>query len=183
MAVQIQEDTGLPDMMESLHLDAKSLAPRECKIILEDCKVLHELKNFCVAIGDRALAKQYTTIQCLLRSLQNLKECIGDKEKLATWIEKEHPLMSDMVAIPGSGSYKRGLPPEMEKQSVRTARNTVQHIPAIYQERHRKLTEILCKLSNNARECLKAGIKIQDVEDAWDLALQEANYSFLSDHK
>lgn len=180
MATQNTEDVGLPDMMESLHLDAKSLAPGECKIILEDLKVLSELKTFRPGIGDLPLrAGQYTTMQGILKGLQNLKKCIGDIDEMARWLEEQDPHMSNMVEIPGTRKY-RGGPSEMEKQSMERARQLVTHIPMMYQQHHRRLTEILCKLSNNARECLKAGIKIQDIEDAWDLALQEANYSFLS---
>ena len=55
----------------------------------------------------------------------------------------------------------------------------VQKLPSYQTLWHRDVASLLDQLTPNARECLRAGLKFREIEDAWDAALQESNYAFL----
>jgi hypothetical protein len=48
---------------------------------------------------------------------------------------------------------------------------------------HTQIAELLDQLSDSGRQCLMAGLKMQDVADAWHDAIQDRNYAYLQPDK
>jgi hypothetical protein len=100
--------------------------------------------------------KQWTTIQELLEYLGTLLEAYDEE----AWIKNANPSYAHIA-------------------NMDTAKSIRKVLPVGFRESHRKLAELISKLSYNAKEFLKAGATMQSIEDAWDIALQESNYSFM----
>jgi hypothetical protein len=121
--------------------------------------VLPKLRDMHICAGDwriRCRNNQWTTIQELLEYLGTLLEAYDEE----AWVENSKHWM--------------GWSANMD-----TAKRIRKFLPLIFRESHRKLAELISQLSYNAKEFLKAGATMQSIEDAWDIALQESNYSFM----
>lgn len=73
---------------------------------------------------------------------------------------------------------------EREERAYSTMQELLRDLKALEDEalhtrRHQQLAAMLCNLSPNAIEGLRQGLDLQEMEDAWNLVLQETNYSFL----
>jgi hypothetical protein len=140
-------------------------APRDIKVILEDLKILPKLQDFRMAIGDVPLLHpppfSYTTIQEILCDLQSIQP---GKFKKAAFVK--------MLK-----SYHRSYSPDWAESVSKMAAS---HLPAIYKGCQQNLAELTAQLSPNARQCLKTGMKFQDMEKTWNSAIEDANNYFAS---
>lgn len=151
----------------NLHTDAdlKLLAPRETKDLLKDLDVLPKLKRFPLNFGDVFLIQDrehcYTTLNEILEDIQSIPKLeLVDQEAL-----------TDRILL-----LNRGRNRELAKQA---AGMVCRESAKMHFDAHVRFAQLLDQLSSSARECLVAGLKIQDVTDAWENALQERNYAIL----
>lgn len=149
----------LSGAMEGLSISEKEMvlmaAPKAAKDILQDLKILYQLRDLKLRVGDVVVGtrKQWGTLHELLEDLRSLESSFDEAE---------------FAKRPGMNAHMA--------QVVRT------HLPSATKHTHRTIAQLMSELTNNARECLKSGMRVQDVEDAWDAKLQEINYSFLQHH-
>jgi hypothetical protein len=160
--------------IESIQLAPKDvrviLAPGDVKVILEDLKIIAKLQNVRITAGDlgailpnRGWGREsrsspivpYNTLQELLEELKTLPDTY-DEEK---WMKFSKPFMQHNANM------------DMAKR-IRT------WIPDIVSETHRVIAGLTAQLSRKARDCLKDGMKFQDLEQAWNTAIVEANNYF-----
>lgn len=138
-------------------------APHTARDILEDLKILPQLRGMRLITPGISFALDSgnapTTIQELLNNVQKLDGGYTEDDVLQL--------------------YLRSRDRTMREQDKEEAARIHAALPAFYKHFHRSIAQLTLQLSNNAQECLRAGISIQDVEDAWDKSLQEMNYSFL----
>jgi hypothetical protein len=159
--------------IESIQLAPKDvrviLAPGDVKVILEDLKILEKLKNVRITAGDMAIMPDrgwgrdmrsspivtYDTLQELLEELKTLPDTYDEE----SWIKFSKPFLH-------------------HNANMDTAKLIRTMIPKIVSETHRVIAGLTAQLSRKARECLKAGMKFEDLEQAWNTAIVEANNYF-----
>ena len=145
--------------------------PLETATILQDLKVLPQLKNVRITAGDLSILPNrgwgremrsspivpYSTLQEILEELKTLPDTY-DEEK---WMKFSKPFLQ-------------------HNANMDTAKLIRTMIPDIVCNTHRTVTGLIAQLSQCVQECLRAGLPIQTIEDALDRKLQEANYTFAS---
>lgn len=137
-------------------------APYGADNILRDLTILPLLRGMRFKAGDLPIVLNaepnagYVTLQELLNDLRTLVDRYDEE----LWISKQAALIGHSASMP-------------------TARLVRAMLPGVVKEYHRKVGGLVAQLSYHAKECLKAGVPIQDIEDSWDLALQEENYTYL----
>lgn len=139
---------------------SKLMAPPPSNIC-EDLQVLHQLRLLKIKVGDVQIAgwdkSSYDTLQELLVDLKTVKESFDGE----AWMQ--------------SSLHCRQMHPSQRMQVLKIVQPG---IPAAVKQTHREIARLLEKLSDQARVCIKAGVSFQDIEDAWDLALQDRNNAF-----
>lgn len=136
--------------------------PRTVAGILQDLKLLLELRNFNTTLGDMLLSFNslqvgvrrkdfYNSLQELLLDLKTLQERCTEE-----WLKNRYPHM-DQSAI----------------------KKVLESIPSFQNLWHVKIAEILLQLSEQAKMGLSNGVPFKDMEDAWRAELQDRNYMFL----
>lgn len=139
--------------------------PLDVATILQDLKVLPQLKNVRFGYGDIPIMPDrgwgtrsspiipYETLQDLLEELKTLPDTY-DEEK---WMQFSKPFCGDNM--------------DMAKL-IRTV------IPDIFRGTHRVIATIMSQLSPCVQEGLRAGLSFQTMEEALDSKLQDINYTF-----
>ena len=151
----------------NLHTDAdlKLLAPRGTKDLLKDLDVLPEFERFPIKYGDVFFIQDrehcYTTLNEILEDIQSIQKLeLVDQEAL-----------TDRILL---------LNRSHNREWAKTFAGVVCRDSArLHFGAHVRFARLLDQLSSSARESLVAGLKIQDVTDAWENALQERNYAIL----
>jgi hypothetical protein len=162
-ATQTTTHKDKPKSLIVLH--AKSMAPASTPDVLEDIEAMQCIKGFKVYGEDSALLNS------------NRVGSDGKGEGYST--------MQDLLLDTKSGFEERWCNMEWLVRNVRTstpsatAHATLRILPALQKEFHRRLAELLAKLSPSAQRCLQSGMKFLEVEYAWDQALQERNNAYL----
>jgi hypothetical protein len=158
------------ELGDLLHPQMKLPTPLDNATIMQDLDILPKLKNVRIIVGDISILPNrgwgrasmsspsvpYNTVQELLQELKTLPDTY-DEEK---WIQFSKPYLQHNANM----DFAKGI------------RNM---IPNIVRETHRTIATLFSQLSPCVRECLKAGLPIQTIEDALDSRLQEANYLLL----
>lgn len=53
------------------------------------------------------------------------------------------------------------------------------YIPDVFKQSHQTIAELILQLSEGARNSLKAGYPMKELEYAWNAKLQELNYEYI----
>jgi hypothetical protein len=146
-------------------LNAKSLAPASASDVLKDIEAMQRIKRFQLhgggdvllnsdRVGSDGKGEGYSTMQDLLLDTKS-----GFEER---WCNMEWLMRNVRTSTPSA-----------------TACATMRTLPGLQKDFHRRLAELLAKLSPSAQRCLQSGMKFLEVEYAWDQALQERNNAYL----
>jgi hypothetical protein len=155
-------------MFVQTNADLKLLAPHATTDLLNDLDVLPKFERFPLRFGNVFIQDPlhcYTTLNDILEGIQSIP-----KLKLV-----DMDALVDRILL-----LNRGQNREWAKKCAQTL---CSHSNRIHIDAHVRFAKLLDELSSSARESLVAGIKIQDVTDAWENSLQERNYAIMKRHR
>jgi hypothetical protein len=137
--------------------------PRTVSGILQDLKVLPQLRNFHMSLGDMLLSFDSTQVGVLRKDCYNsLQELLLDLKTLQERCTEEW--------------LKNRFPRNMDQSTIK---KVLESIPSFQNHYHVKIAELLLQLSEQAKMGLSNGVPFKDMEDAWHAELQDRNYMFL----
>jgi len=171
MALPLREEEGTEVTAAMLNLnlytnaDLKILAPNTIKEILQDLDTIGQLKSFSLGIANWQFVPKkehgYCMLNEILEDMKSVEQLGMDKD---AWV--------DRLVLLNKGKFG------INREGAETvAKHVCELRVGIHSGAHREFAKLLDQLSQSARGCLVAGLKLNDVSEAWDAAIQERNYA------